>query len=80
MHFLPFEERDYFADGIPAISMGKFATRPINSFISALCDRMAKMEGIPVDDDDCGEQVKSGDAVILALGGAVTDFSLATDA
>lgn len=50
----------------------------IKSFISALCDRLAEMEGVPVD-DDCGEQVQPGDAVMLALGGAVTDFTLATD-
>lgn len=53
--------------------------RHIKSFIPALCDCMAEMEGVPVN-DDCGEQIESGDAVMLALGGSVTDFTLATDA
>lgn len=53
--------------------------RHIKSFIPALCDCMAEMEGVPVD-DDCGEQVEAGDPVMLPLGGAVTDFALATNA
>lgn len=33
---------------------------------------------MPVD-DDCGEQVESRDPGMLALGGSVKDFTLATD-
>jgi len=33
--------------------------RHIKSFIPVLCDRLAEMEGVPVD-DDCGEQVQPG--------------------
>jgi hypothetical protein len=53
--------------------------RHIKPLISPLCDCMAEMKGIPVD-DDCGKQVESGDPVMLALGGSVTDFTLTTDA
>ena len=49
--------------------------RHIKSFIPALCDRVAEMEGVPVD-DDCGEQVQPGDAVVLALGGLGHGFHL----
>ncbi len=53
--------------------------RHINLFIPALCDCMAEMEGVPVD-DDCGEQVQPGNPIMLAaLGGSVADFALATD-
>ena len=38
----------------------------IKSFIAALCDCIAEMEGVPVD-DDCGEQIQPGDPVMLAL-------------
>lgn len=31
--------------------------RHIKSFIPALCDHVAEMEGVPVD-DDCGEQLQ----------------------
>jgi len=34
--------------------------------------------GVP--DDDGGEQVQTSHAVVLAFGGAVTDFALATNA
>ena len=42
-----------------------------------LSDRFAEMGGIPVDDDG-GEQVEPGHAVVLALAGAVADFALET--
>ena len=41
-------------------------------------DCFAEMGGIPVDDDG-GEQVEPGHAVVLALAGAVADFALAPD-
>ena len=41
-------------------------------------DRFAEMGGIPVNDDG-GEQVEPGHAVVLALAGAVADFALASD-
>ena len=43
-----------------------------------LSDRFAEMGGIPVNDDG-GEQVEPGHAVVLALAGAVADFALASD-
>lgn len=43
-----------------------------------LCDCMAEMDGVRVY-DDCGEQAEAGDPVMLALGGSVTGFTLATD-
>ena len=36
------------------------------------------MLGVPVD-DDCGEQVQSGHAEMLAFGGPIADFTLAAD-
>ena len=44
-----------------------------------LYDRCAEMGGIPVNDDG-GEQVEPGHAVVLSLAGAVADFALAPDA
>ena len=41
-------------------------------------DRCAEMGGIPVNDDG-GEQVEPGHAVVLALARAVADFALAPD-
>ena len=43
-----------------------------------LSDRFAEMGGIPVNDDG-GEQVEPGHAVVLALDRAVADFALASD-
>ncbi len=43
-----------------------------------LPDRFAEIGGIPVNDDG-GEQVEPGHAVMLALAGAVADFALAPD-
>ena len=44
-----------------------------------LSDRFAEMGGIPVNDDG-GEQVEPGHAVVLALARAVADFALTPDA
>ena len=44
-----------------------------------LSDRFAEMDGIPVDDDG-GEQVEPGHAVVLALARAVADLALPPDA
>ena len=41
-------------------------------------DCFAEMGGIPINDDG-GEQVEPGHAVVLALAGAVADFALAPD-
>ena len=46
--------------------------------VFSLSDRFAEMGGIPVDDDG-GEQVEPGHAVVLALARAVADFALAPD-
>ena len=46
--------------------------------IFPLRDRVGEMGGIPIDDDG-GEQVESGHAVVLALARAVADFTLAAD-
>ena len=40
---------------------------------------LTEVLGVPVDDDG-GEQVEAGHAVVLPLGGAITDFTLASDA
>lgn len=53
--------------------------RHIKSFIPTFRDCVAEMEGVPVDDNG-GEQVEPGYPVVLALGGSVTNFPLATDA
>ena len=41
-------------------------------------DGMAKVLAIPVDDDR-GQQVQPGHAIVLSLRGSVSDFALATD-
>ena len=43
-----------------------------------LSDRFVEMGGIPVNDDG-GQEVEAGHAVVLAFAGAVTDFALASD-
>ena len=43
-----------------------------------LSDRFVEMGGIPVNDDG-GEPVESGHAVVLSCAGAVADFALAPD-
>jgi hypothetical protein len=43
--------------------------RHINSFIPALCGRMAEVDRVPIDDDG-GDQVKAGDPEMLTLGGS----------
>ena len=40
---------------------------------------LTEVLGVPVD-DDCREQVEARHAVVLALGGAIPDFTLAPDA
>jgi len=44
-----------------------------------MSDRFAEMGGIPVNDDG-GEQVEPGHAVVLSFAGAVAAFALAPDA
>ena len=46
--------------------------------VFSLSDRFAEMGGIPVNDDG-GERVEPGHAVVLGLAGAVADFALAPD-
>ncbi len=53
--------------------------RHIESFASPFGDRVADVDGVPVD-DDCGVQVETSNPVMLPFGGAVTDFALAADA
>ena len=43
-----------------------------------LSDRFVEVGGIPVNDDG-GEEVEPGHAVVLALAGVVADFALASD-
>ncbi len=40
---------------------------------------VAKMLGVPIDDDRC-QQVQPGHAVVLSFRGSVSDFTLAPDA
>ena len=51
----------------------------IQSFAFSVVDGLAEMLGVPVDDDG-GEEVETSHAEVLAFGGAVADFTLATDA
>ena len=44
-----------------------------------LSDHLGEIGGVPVNDDG-GEQVGPGHAVVLSLAGAVADFALAPDA
>lgn len=48
-------------------------------FASSDLDRMAEMQGVPVDDDG-GEQVQARNPVVLAFGSAVADLALPADA
>lgn len=47
--------------------------RHLNSVVSLLGDRVADVDGVPVDVDR-GEQVEAGDPVMLPLSGAITDL------
>ncbi len=42
-------------------------------------DGLTEVLGVPVDDDG-GEQVETGHAIVLAFGGAIADFALPPDA
>ncbi len=53
--------------------------RAVQSFAFSVVDRLAEMLGVPVDDDG-GEQIEACHSEVLAFGGAVADFTLATDA
>ena len=44
----------------------------------ALHEGFAEVDRVPVD-DNCREQVQSGHVEVLALGGPIPDFALATD-
>lgn len=59
--------------------MGKQFRRHVEAGVAALGDRMAEMHRIPVDDDD-GEQIEPGYAIMLAFCSLVTDFTLTADA
>lgn len=59
--------------------MGEKMVGGIQPFASSGFDGMTEVQGVPVDDDG-GEQVESGDPVVLTLGGAVADLALAADA
>ena len=59
--------------------MGQKVGRHVNPFVPSLCDGMAEMNGIPID-DDCCQEVEAGDPVVLPLRRTITDFTLATDA
>ncbi len=51
-----------------------------SSFPSRLvCNDLAELHGVP-EDDDGGEQIHAGDAVMLAFGGTVADFTAAVEA
>ena len=44
----------------------------------ALSDRLTQTHGIPVNDDG-RKEIEPGHAIVLAFGGAVADFTLASD-
>jgi hypothetical protein len=50
----------------------------IQSIAAAAIDCLPEVLGVPVDDDG-GEQVETGHAVVLSLSGAIADFALASD-
>ena len=51
----------------------------VQTFAFSPVDGLAKVFGVPVD-DDCGEQIEACHSEMLAFGGAVADFTLAADA
>jgi hypothetical protein len=53
--------------------------RAIQSFAFSVVDRLAEILGVPVVDDG-GAQIEADHTEVLAFGGAVADFTLATDA
>jgi hypothetical protein len=59
--------------------VGQKIGRAVQSFAFSVVDRLAEMLGVPLDDDG-GEQIEASHSEVLAPGGAVTDFNLATDA
>ena len=58
--------------------MGEKMVGGIEPFSAPGLNGMAKVQGVPVDDDG-GEQVEAGDAVMLPLCRTVADLALATD-
>jgi hypothetical protein len=50
-----------------------------DTFAFAAFDGLSEVLCVPVD-NDCGEQIESRDAEVLAFGGAIADFALSTDA
>ena len=56
--------------------MSKKMVGSIEPFAATGFDGMAKVQGVPIDDDG-GEQVETGDPVMLPLRPAVADFALA---
>src|SRR3546814_9675501 len=59
--------------------MGEKMVGGIEPFAVPGLNGMAKVQGVPVDDDG-GEQVEAGDPVMLTLRRAVADFALTADA
>ena len=59
--------------------MGEKMVGGIEPFAAPGLNGMAKVQGVPVDDDG-GEQVEAGDPVMLTLRRAVADFALTADA
>ena len=51
----------------------------VEAFAFSTGDGLTEVLGVPVDDDG-GKQIETCHAEVLALGGAVTDFALASDA
>ena len=43
------------------------------------CDSLTEMQSVPIDHDG-GEEIEAGHAVMLSLGGAISDFALPADA
>lgn len=58
--------------------VGQQLGRHVEPFVPPLCDGMAEMDGIPVDDDR-GQKIEAGNPVMLSLCRAIADFTLATD-
>ena len=52
--------------------------RTVEACALPCCNCAAKMFGVPINDDR-GQQVQPGHAIVLSFRGSVSDFTLATD-
>lgn len=58
--------------------VGKQVWCAVEAFTFSACDGLAEVLGVPINYDG-GEQIEARHAEVLGFGGAVADFTLATD-